>query len=312
MDTIYAGVRQNLEPVFERGSSGRFMTFKIMELLNEHYNKLTKSEKKIADYLYNNLAEAQYMSITSLAETCQVAEATIFRFCRSLGFGGYNEFKLAIAKSFIQIHQAGEGNTDSAYGRVSRDDSVQEMCKKLCSAETGAIIQTMKLLEEQDILCAVDILRGAKKVYCLGQGGSLILSMAAWSRFASISPNFFCVEDAHLQAVTAALLNAQDAILLFSYSGATRDMLELLPVVKKNGVKVILVTHYKNSPAADYADVVLLCGSNEGPLQVGSVAAKVAQLFIIDVLYNQFWRSDPSQSVLNNEVTSAITAQKLL
>lgn len=289
-------------------------TTNIVEMLNEHYSKLTKSEKRIANYLYNNLSEVQYMSITSLAEACKVAEVTVFRFCKSLKYEGYNEFKFSIAKSFAQSYT--EPDTESSqlplYGQVDCNDSFEDMCKKLYSTEVSAIVQTLERLKENDVMRAVDILHASRRVYCLGQGGSLILSMAAWSRFASISPNFFCVEDSHLQAVTTSLLSKGDTLLIFSYSGATKDMLDILPMARENGVKIILVTHYANSPAAGYADVVLLCGSNEGPLQVGSVAAKVAQLFIIDVLFNEFWRRDSAQAAQNNEVTSSVTSRKLL
>lgn len=56
-----------------------------------HYAQLTKSSRKIADYLAQHAEQAQYLSISALAKECDVAEATIFRFCRALGFEGYNE-----------------------------------------------------------------------------------------------------------------------------------------------------------------------------------------------------------------------------
>lgn len=77
-------------------------------------------------------------------------------------------------------------------------------------------------------------------------------------------------------------------ILFFSYSGATKDMLDVLRPARRRGAKIILVTHFAKSPAAAMADVTLLCGSKEGPLQSGSVAAKMGLLFIIDVLFNEY------------------------
>ena len=71
----------------------------ILESMTEEYNSLTRSGKKLADYIFVNTTSVQYMSITSLAENCGVSEATITRFCRGLGLSGYNDFKLALAKS---------------------------------------------------------------------------------------------------------------------------------------------------------------------------------------------------------------------
>ena len=69
----------------------------IFETISSQYFQLTHSEKKVADYVLAHRVDAQYMSISELAEECQVADATISRFCRRLGLGSYNTFKLELA-----------------------------------------------------------------------------------------------------------------------------------------------------------------------------------------------------------------------
>lgn len=75
------------------------MTDSILDAMTEQYNSMTRSGKKLANYILSNTAETQYLSITSLAENSGVSEATITRFCRMLGLNGYHELKLALAKS---------------------------------------------------------------------------------------------------------------------------------------------------------------------------------------------------------------------
>ena len=75
------------------------MTGNLLDSITKQYNTLTRSGKKLADYIFANTSQAQYMSITSMAESCGVSEATITRFCRGLGLSGYNDFKLALAKT---------------------------------------------------------------------------------------------------------------------------------------------------------------------------------------------------------------------
>ena len=96
-----------------------------------------------------------------------------------------------------------------------------------------------------------------------------------------------------MQAMATALTTSRDVILFFSYSGSTRDMEEILKLAKHNKVRIILITHFKKSRAAEFADVVLLCGYNESPLQSGSIAAKVGQMFLIDCLFYGFCRKNP-------------------
>lgn len=100
----------------------------VLDTMTGEYNNLTKSGRKAADYIFAHRVEAQYMSITALAEECGVAEATISRFCRTLGFSGYNDFKLALAKA------SGAPAADDEvgiYGKVLPEDSITDMCKKL-------------------------------------------------------------------------------------------------------------------------------------------------------------------------------------
>lgn len=74
------------------------MATNFWELLQQHQGDLTKSGRTVADYLVH-AAEAQYLSISSLAKECCVAEATVFRFCRALGFEGYHEMRIALAQA---------------------------------------------------------------------------------------------------------------------------------------------------------------------------------------------------------------------
>ena len=71
----------------------------VIEKISEEYYDLTTAEKKTADYVLRNPRESQFLSIAELAEESGVAEATVSRFCRRLGYKGYNAFKLAIANA---------------------------------------------------------------------------------------------------------------------------------------------------------------------------------------------------------------------
>ena len=77
------------------------MSTNFWELLHQRQDELTKSGRMVADYLIHHADEAQYLSISSLARACNVAEATVFRFCRALGFEGYHEMRIALAQANV-------------------------------------------------------------------------------------------------------------------------------------------------------------------------------------------------------------------
>lgn len=277
------------------------MTRNLMQRIEQRYSKFTPSYKRIADYLKAHYEESQYLSISNLADRCGVAEATVSRFCRTLGFQGYNELKLALAKSSVVEDQQ---QTYEVYGDITAQDSVKEMAKRLYHVNIAALEETLALVDEDAIRRSGQMLMRAKKVFCFGQGGSLVTAMEAWSRFLNISSKFFCVEDTHMQIMAASLLEPGDVILFVSYSGSTRDAHDILAPAKAHGARVILITHFQESPAAKLADEVLLCGGEEGPLQAGSIAVKMAMLLVVDILVNEYCRHNIETTMANRDITS--------
>lgn len=259
----------------------------VFTRINREYYQLTGAERKIADHIMLQRQDSQYMSISELAEVAGVAEATVSRFCRRLGYKGYSAFKLAVAGSGV-----GGRPANALYNDVAAEDEVSEMCRKICEADVDAITQTMAVLDPASISTAADMVLAADRVLCMGLGASMILAREAAHLFSTALPNFYAVEDSHFQAVRCAMLSDKDVVIYFSYSGSTKDLVDVMKIARERGAKTILITRFPKSPGAALADVVLECGAQEGPLQMGSIAARIGQLFLTDVLFNEVCRRD--------------------
>ena len=132
-------------------------------------------------------------------------------------------------------------------------------------------------------------------------------------RFGSGLPVILGVSFAYvpsMQAIAASHLTARDVVLYFSYSGSTEELLKNLKIIRDRRAVAILVTRFPKSPGAAYADVVLQCGSLEGPLQGGSVAARVAQLYLMDVLFHEVCRRDVQGSAETREAVAEVLSDK--
>lgn len=285
------------------------MASNILESITAQYHSLTRSGKKLADYIFAHTGEAQYFSISTLAENSGVSEASITRFCHGLGLAGYNDFKLALAKT-DHVTDMGE-LSDSPQG-IASEDSLNTIFQKIHKASVLSLNETLELLDEDAINKAGDLLVQADRVFCFGNGGSMVMAMEAWARFSTATSRFVHVSDSHMQIMNTALATSRDVLLVFSYSGSTKDMEDTLQIAREHGVSIILVTHYPNSRAAQFADVVLLCGYNEGPLQSGSIPAKVGQLLLIDCLFYGFCRRNPEASAAARSATAEAVARKML
>ena len=246
----------------------------VFTRINREYYQLTSAEKKIADYMLLQRQECQYMSIAEMAEVAEVAEATVSRFCRRLGYKGYSAFKLAVAGS-----GSAQRPMNPLYGEIQAEDSLGDMCQKIYAADVDAVTQTLALINPGAVTKAAELILSADRVLCMGLGGSMVLAQEAAHLFSTALPNFYAVEDSHFQAIRCAMLTE-------------RDVVDVMKIAQERGARTILITRFPKSPGASCADVVLECGAREGPLQMGSVAARMGQLFLIDVLFSEVCRRD--------------------
>ena len=279
----------------------------VFTRINREYYQLTSAEKKIADYMLLQRQECQYMSISEMADVADVAEATVSRFCRRLGYKGYSAFKLAVAGS-----ASAQRPMSPLYGEIQSEDSMGDMCQKIYAADVDAITQTLAMINPAAIAAAADMLLAADRVLCMGLGGSMVLAQEAAHLFSTARPNFFAVEDSHFQAIRCALLSPRDVVIYFSYSGSTRDIVDVMKIAQERGARTILITRFPKSPGAALASVVLQCGANENPLQMGSVAARIAMIFVLDVLFSEVCRRDlPACRARRRQVADALSEKHL-
>lgn len=276
----------------------------ILERIHAAYYQLSAAERKVADYVLSQYAQVQFMSITQLADECSVAEATVSRFCRSLGLKGFNAFKLETARHVATI------NAGLISPRRIDSGSPEGRCLEAGRLAQEAIQQTLELVSPKSISDAITLFEKAGRVLCVGSGGSMLIAQECAHLFSTITNKFYAVCDSHMQMSAVATMDPSDVVVLFSYSGATHNGIAVLELAKVRGISTILVTRFPKSPAAQLADVVLHCGSNETPFQSGSVPAKVAQLVLQDILFQEYMHRNREVCEENLQQIAAALSEK--
>ena len=271
------------------------------------YNQFTKAEKKVADYILENPKKVLFMSISDLAEACNVGDTSVFRFCKTMNVKGYQEFKMMLS---LSMRQAAPDPTAEQGQSITLQDNIEDLVKKVLAENVSAIQETYSLINLKTVSAAVDALSEAKRILFFGVGTSMLTAMTAMNKFLRIEPKVSCIMDANMQLITASTLNADDVALIFSYSGSTKDTVEIAKSAKRAGAKTILITRFQKSPLTEYADIILLCGANEGTLQKGSTSAEISQLFLVDILYSEYYRRHYQVCKENWEKTKAAIADK--
>ncbi len=271
------------------------------------YNQFTKTEKKIADYVIKNAEQVLFMSISDLSDACRVADASVYRFCRTVGLKGYQEFKMKLSLSLSNDDSAEKAKGDSAPQYMGLD----YILDGILETNINTLKETRRLADFDSISEVVTMMKEAKRIYFFGVGDSLLVAQIARNVFLRITNKVFCVEDPHMQAMTASMATEEDLIIILSYSGSTKDNVYVANIAKEAGAKVVAISRFLKSPLTSYTDVLLLCGSNEGPLEGGAMGTKMSQMFVIDVLFHEYYRRNHEDSKTNNRKTSRAVVEKL-
>ena len=238
-------------------------------LIKEHYPLLTKSEKKVADLILTSGKTIIYSTMSDIKEKTKVGDATIIRFCQKLGFSGFSDLKIEIAKE--DFSQKKEQPSSGKY--------YDEIANNL----TEALHSTARLLNEEKLDEAIQLISEANHLYIFGVGSSGNTSLDLESMFLRVGVQAKAVLDPHFQAQVASLLKEGDIIVAFSLSGKTKDTFDSVEIAKKNGAKILAITNYIHSPIGQTADLVLQTAIEEF-LNGGSLAGKISQLYICDLL----------------------------
>lgn len=254
------------------------MTHSCLGSIQSYYPRFSEKEKKIADYILENPDEIIHLTINEIAEDLNVAEATVFRFCKRIGFKGYQAMKIALASEVINtVHQIHE--------EITMQDSERTVAEKVFKSNIRTLENTLQMLDSQSLEKAVKLILHANKVEFYGTGGSALIAMDAYHKFLRTGINTFAFPDSHFQLMSASLLTKGDTAVIISHSGSNRDTLNILAVARENGANTIAITSFPKSPIAQNADVALFTSSAEIQYRSEALASRIAQLSLIDALY---------------------------
>ncbi|WP_174729325.1 MurR/RpiR family transcriptional regulator [Mesobacillus harenae] len=242
------------------------------------YSQLSIKEKTVAKYILDHPDKIIHSTISQIAEDLNVADATVFRLCKRLGFKGYQAMKIALASEMTSpmndIHET-----------ISLDDDEGTIAEKIFKANIRTLEDTLQIIDGKQFKKAVEALTKARKVDFYGSGGSGAIAMDANHKFMRSGLLTSCYTDAHLQIMSASQLTNQDVVVCISHSGASKDILDSVDVAKASGATIIGITHFAKTPLTAKADISLLTVSEETEFRSEALASRLAQLSIIDALF---------------------------
>jgi RpiR family transcriptional regulator, carbohydrate utilization regulator len=231
------------------------------------YPRLTKTEKRIADYVLGS-DQVIYKAITEVARESRLGYGSIIRFCKRLGFAGFQDFKIHLSQDLSREKDRTE--------KGGRRDYLAELSEKA----TADIGRTLELLSEAELDAVVETILKARTILIVGFGGSRSTAVELEYRLLRFGFNAVCPSDNHLQRARASQLAKGDVAFLISFTGSTREIIAIGTIARRREATVIALTNFARSPVSEISDVELLTSVAVDPVGA-EIASKVANDLVI-------------------------------
>ncbi|HAU5409426.1 TPA: MurR/RpiR family transcriptional regulator [Clostridioides difficile] len=254
----------------------------ILEQLESPTFKVTKSDKLLIAYIKENIDDVFYKPISQIAKENNIGEATITRFVKKMNFNGLQDFKVTLAQEISTINKKNIINKN-----IQNDEPALDTAKKLLSSNVTTLENTVEIINSKDVHDCARLIINAKKVYFIGIGYSGIIAQDSNYKFMRIGLNCVSFDSSHTMIMMSSIMEEGDLIIAISHSGETEEIIKTVKLARANNAKIISITENKNSELKDISDVHLSYVSGETVLETGSISSKLAQFFIIDLVYTQ-------------------------
>jgi len=246
--------------------------------ITKKYSMLSPVEKKIADYILKNPQKVLNMSVRDISKEADVVNSAVIRFCKSVGFDGFPEMKIALA-----MENAKNEELDFS-PFVSEDDNEEEVLKKIFSANVKALMDTLDCVDKDAFKKAVSLINTSDKIFIYGIGTSAFLANELQYRLMLLGYNAHSFTDVIKMCTSSVAIKKDDLVIGISYSGRTTFVCDSVMCAKENGAKTMCITSFEESPLYDMCHIRLVTRSDEINYPVEALSARMAQLSLIEAM----------------------------
>lgn len=252
------------------------MAHDLLDRLRERLEELNRSERKVANVILEDPAAATSLSIASLAQAASVSEPTVNRFCRNFGAKGYPDFKIKLAQSLA-------GGTPYVTRAVEPGDTATQYTHKIFGATIAALDEAQREVDMAAVERMVDYLTQAKQIHFFGLGASGAVAQDAQHKFFRFNLPVMAYVDVLMQRMVAAACHTGDVVVIISYTGRTRELVDIAKVAREAGAVVLGITA-PDSPLSQECTATLEVATPEDTDHYMPMTSRVIQLTLIDAL----------------------------
>ncbi|MEU5906077.1 MurR/RpiR family transcriptional regulator [Micromonospora sp. NPDC047467] len=244
---------------------------------------LSPAEQRVARLVVADPAAAARRTITDLATAAETSEATVIRFCRSVGMDGYPQLRIRLAAEAARRIEPPDARVVG--GDIPPGADLAQIIATIAFNDARAVEETAEQLDPAVCEQVVEAIAGAGRIDIYGAGASGFVASDFQQKLHRIGRIAFYFPDVHTALTSAALLGRGDVAIGISHTGTTSDVIEVLEQARTRGASTVALTNFPRSPITDVADFVLTTAARETTYRSGATASRLAQLTVVDCLF---------------------------
>lgn len=261
-------------------------------------SSLTVGENEIAQYVINNTDKVVTSTITAIAQDTHTSEASVNRFCKKIGFKGFNAFKVALAQDsfYNSMREAEPADPNSFVATVSQD-------------YRHMLINTTAMLDEHQIIRAAAEIHKAAHIYIFSMSYTRFVAQEFEFRLGMVGLYAKAINDLNDARILANSIGRDDVVLVVAPTLLVRELYQAITVCRENGAVVISITSYDSPKLSNLIDYKFIISDKITTQNSVSISNNLMFLYVTDVLYCALLGRDKglrqrrlnSDSILDNE-----------
>ncbi len=249
--------------------------------VREAYPKLTKSERRIADWLMDDPRRALSATARTISEELDLSPATVVRFCRACGWVGLTDLKLFVQRE--EKHLA-DGGQSSAYMDVHPEDSVSLVREKVLGYHNRIINDMMNGWNERAYEDAAEAITSAGRVVVMGAGGSRCTAIGLFHILTNLGVNCEIYSDTVFEIMKIGTLKEGDVAIGISFTGRLRDTVQSLKLAKEQGATTIGIVGDLESPIVKYSNILLNTTQLTKDYYDSALSIRISEFVVMEIL----------------------------
>lgn len=281
----------------------------ILSEIENTIPRLRNSEKKVAMYMLEQKWGIEKMSLEDVARGAEVSQPTVMRMVKAVGYESFKEIKRAFLEERLKQENHAQTMSRLFDMKIERNDQIEDIPTKVIRNVIHLMEDSLKIISAKELKRTIESIKSAERIviFSVENSNSIANDLVTKLLYLGIPCIFY--EDYYLQSVSAGHLKKGDVAIGISYTGSSKNTVNMLRIAKKAGAKTIAITNFSNTPLVKYADIVITTSSQQH-LFGDTIFSRTIHLAVVDMIYMGLIVSDYDKYMKEMEMSRKLILER--